>query len=189
MIICVIGSRDEYWWEGHIESEPHRRGYFPRDYVKSIKKSETSAPCSTLFSILKQKFISFRIPSNNERVIQKKEKEYKEIEERGASLLVDGQFSNRVEALYDPNGHKEYDELSFITGEINAVIGMSVIGIYGVFINCVIGHNNEYWSKGLQIVNGGIMFLLALKDSFYFGKWLVATFMIIIIIISNSQSF
>ena len=99
-IIYFIGQEDERWWEGYIESNPHRRGFFPADYTKSIEKSETSsrefnpiqsqsefglkkwnpiqykpaiqsgnpirvptsAPRSSLFSILKQKFISFRIP-------------------------------------------------------------------------------------------------------------------------------
>ena len=61
-IICVIGQEDERWWEGYIESNPHRRGFFPADYVKSIENSETSSLRSSLFSILKQKLISFRIP-------------------------------------------------------------------------------------------------------------------------------
>ena len=28
---------DEDWWEGHIESQPHRRGLFPAVFVKVLE--------------------------------------------------------------------------------------------------------------------------------------------------------
>ena len=54
---------------------------------------------------------------------------------------------NRVKAMYDfvP---VEDDELCYVTGEIIVVTGMSIIGIYGVFIICVIGPGNNGWWHG-----------------------------------------
>ena len=86
---------------------------------------------------------------NNAEVDVKIERRDKE---RVASLLVDGQLPHRVEALYNCLSHKE-DELSFVTGEIIAVTGMSVIGIYGVFIICVIGQRygwDEWWEGHIE---------------------------------------
>ena len=72
-------------------------------------------------------------------------KREKEMKERGNPSLVNGQLPNRVEAAYQ---FDEEDMLSFVPGEIIAVTGMSVIGIYGVFIICVIGQEDEDWWLG-----------------------------------------
>lgn len=39
-IIAVTGQEDEDWWEGHIESQPHRKGLFPAVFVKSIETAK-----------------------------------------------------------------------------------------------------------------------------------------------------
>ena len=87
------------------------------------------------------------IDINDDKETLKKEKERQEEYERGGPSLVDGQLPNRVEVAYDWDRVQE-DELSFVTGEIIAVTGTSVIGIYSVFIICVIGQEDELWWEG-----------------------------------------
>ena len=35
--MAFLGMEDEDWWEGHIESQPHRRGLFPAVFVKVLE--------------------------------------------------------------------------------------------------------------------------------------------------------